>query len=59
MIRLFQQTIYPDDDDEVMAPEQNTEVQHQTEQTVEDEPSPESDEEVEEISEEDKLLGLK
>tara|TARA_B100000530_G_C15920485_1_gene472962 strand:- start:191 stop:1429 length:1239 start_codon:yes stop_codon:yes gene_type:complete len=49
----------PDDNDEVMAPEQATEVQQETEQTVEEEVNPELDEEVEEISEEEKLLSLK
>jgi hypothetical protein len=49
----------PDDDDEVMAPEQSTEVQQETEQMVEEVASPEVEEEVEEIGEEEKLLGLK
>ena len=48
----------PDDDNEVMASEPATEVQQETEQTVEEEASPEV-EEVEEIGEEEKLLGLK
>ena len=50
----------PDDDNEVIAPEQPaTEVQQETERTVEEEASPEVEEEVEEIGEEEKLLGLK
>ena len=50
----------PDDDNDVIAPEQPaTEVQQETERTVEEETSPEVEEEVEEIGEEEKLLGLK
>ena len=48
-----------DDNDEILDSGQLSEVEHQDEQTVEEDTTPELEEEVQEISEEKKLLSLK
>ena len=48
-----------DDNDEILDSGQLSEVEHQDEQTVEEDTTPELEEEVQEISEEEKLLSLK
>ena len=48
-----------DDNDEILDSGQLSEVEHQEEQTVEEDTTPELEEEVQEISEEEKLLSLK
>ena len=48
-----------DDNDEILDSGQLSEVEHQDEQTVEEDSTPELEEEVQEISEEEKLLSLK
>ena len=49
----------PEDNNEDLVSEQISEPQHGANQTAEEEPDPELEEEVEEIGEEEKLLGLK
>ena len=48
-----------DDDGELLDTEQISEVEHQAEETAEEETTPELEEEAEEISEEEKLFSLK